>query len=130
MILVSFALAQYRDYYAAAACRWWAAMDWSAQDVVRMAQRHYNATILTLSGATMQSASLTIRNIPQPVLDRLKARARQNHRSMQGEIRAILEQAAAGPRNSLAEAYARMRATGVQSAPESAALIRADRDDR
>jgi antitoxin FitA len=79
---------------------------------------------------SVHHASLTIRNIPQPVLDRLKARARQNHRSMQGEIRAILEDAAIAPRRSLSEAYARMRATGVTSAAASATLIRADRDVR
>lgn len=79
----------------------------------------------------METVNLTIRNVPAPVLACLKARAKQHHRSMQGEILAILEEATGMPRRLLlSEAFARMQATGLQSAAEAAALVRADRDGR
>ena len=79
----------------------------------------------------MRTASLTIRNIPVHILERLKERAKRNHRSMQGEIIAILELAAIAPkRKSIDEVFAAMKATGLTSSAESAAIIRADRDAR
>ena len=38
--------------------------------------------------------SLHIRNVDDPVLERLRRRAQMHHRSLQGELRAILEEAA------------------------------------
>ncbi len=38
--------------------------------------------------------ALHIRDMPGPTLDRLKRRARLHHRSLQGELHAILEDAA------------------------------------
>ena len=38
--------------------------------------------------------SVHIRDLPKPVLDALKRRARRNHRSLQGELHAVLEDAA------------------------------------
>ena len=37
-------------------------------------------------------ASLTIRNVPPKVVKSLKALARQNHRSMEQEVRALLDE--------------------------------------
>ncbi len=37
--------------------------------------------------------SLSIKNVPEDVVERLRARAERNHRSMQGEMMAILEAA-------------------------------------
>ena len=39
--------------------------------------------------------TLTIRNVPESLARKLKTRAERNHRSLQGEVMAILEQAAA-----------------------------------
>ncbi len=77
----------------------------------------------------MRSASLTIRNIPAAVLNRLKSRAARNHRSMQGEILSILEAAAAEPmqRVSAAEFLDQIRRLGLRTPAGSAAMIRADR---
>lgn len=41
--------------------------------------------------------SLTIRNIPEDVLDILRKRAQRNHRSLNGEILAVLESSARIP---------------------------------
>lgn len=80
----------------------------------------------------MSDATITIRNVPAGVLERLKARARSHRRSMQGEILSILEAAAAetSTRLDAAALYQRIRSIGVTSPDESAAMIREDRDGR
>ena len=40
--------------------------------------------------------NLTIRNVPDSLARKLKLRAERNHRSLQGEVMAILEQASLG----------------------------------
>lgn len=84
------------------------------------------------SFTAMKSASLTIRNIPVPVLKRLRSRAERHHRSMQGEILAILEAAATEPetRRTVAETLHYVRTLGLRTPAEAAAMIRADRDGR
>jgi antitoxin FitA len=80
----------------------------------------------------MKTASLTIRDIPRPVLERLRARAEHNRRSMQGEIVAILEAAAAAPamRRTVSETLRHLRSIGVRTPAEATRMIRADRDGR
>ena len=78
----------------------------------------------------MQSATLTIRNVPDDVLARLRARARSNGRSLEQEILSILMAAVPGgpvcfDAGSL---YDYIRTMGLSSPNESAAMIRADRD--
>lgn len=76
--------------------------------------------------------NLSIKNAPDDVVARLRVRAARNHRSLQGELMAIIEEAAKQPetsrRPSIAEFRAKIRALGLQSRDESAAMIRADRD--
>lgn len=79
---------------------------------------------------TMQS--LLIRDLDEQLMKRLKARARSRGRSLQGEIHAILEAAAA---RSLAETRSLsarwlIRLSGRRQTSDSAALIRADRQRR
>jgi plasmid stability protein len=66
------------------------------------------------------------------VLRRLKERAERHRRSMQGEILAILESAAAEPerRRTATETLAFVRSLGVATPAESVEMIRADRDGR
>jgi plasmid stability protein len=40
------------------------------------------------------SVNLSVKNAPDAMVERLKARAKRNHRSLQGEMMAILERAA------------------------------------
>jgi plasmid stability protein len=75
--------------------------------------------------------NLSIKNAPDDVVQRLRERAARNHRSLQGELMAIIEEAvqpasARGP--SIDEYRARIRALGLKSPNEAAAIIRADRD--
>ena len=76
-------------------------------------------------------ASLSIKNVPDETLERLRHRAELNHRSLQGEVMAILE-SAVHPQLRLTpmEVYERIKALGLSTPSESAAIIREDRDSR
>ena len=80
----------------------------------------------------MAALSLTVRNIPRPVLERLRKLAARHRRSMQGEILAILEAAATEsvPRRSALETLQRVRALGVRTPAEAAEMIADDRRGR
>jgi plasmid stability protein len=96
------------------------------------------------------AVNLSIKNVPDALADKLRARAERNHRSLQGELMAILEHAISAvetgggaphpavtepaARNPLrlsieevAERAARLFPAGT---PDSAGLIRAMRDGR
>jgi plasmid stability protein len=75
--------------------------------------------------------NLSIKNAPEEVVERLKRRAERNHRSLQGELLAIVEAAAReeGPRG-VQEVLDEIRRLGIATPSESAAMIRADRDGR
>jgi plasmid stability protein len=75
------------------------------------------------------SVNLSIKNAPDHVVERLRRRAERNHRSLQGELLAIIEAAAIDDRPlTPMEVLAEVRALGLKSQSESAAMIRADRD--
>ncbi len=76
--------------------------------------------------------NLSIKNAPDDLVQRLRERAARNHRSLQGELMAIIEDAVRpGPapgRLDLDAFRARIRALGLHSPDEAAAIVRADRD--
>ena len=75
--------------------------------------------------------NLSIKNAPDDVVSRLRARAERNHRSLQGELMAILEEAVRKePALSVEEVLQEVSRLGLQTGSESADLIRADRDAR
>jgi plasmid stability protein len=104
--------------------------------------------------------TLTIKHVPDNIAERLRLRAAASHRSLQGELMAILEAAvlegtaqvsqpqardaaqpaaagkskkkapARGTRLTLAELWERSRRLGPPSTGESTAIIRALRDER
>lgn len=75
--------------------------------------------------------TLSIKNAPDDVVHRLKERATRHHRSLQGELLAIIEEAVREPRSLTPdEVLAEVRRLGIQTPSESTALIRADRDGR
>ena len=106
------------------------------------------------------SVTLTIKQVPDRIADKLRLRAAASHRSLQGELMAILEEAVQGApqvrqpesppyaaippskraagmpvavhgkRMTLAEAWERARRLGPSSPSESAAIIRKLRDER
>jgi antitoxin FitA len=74
---------------------------------------------------------LSIKNAPNDVVERLRKRAERNHRSLQGELLAIIEAAVreeqpATPREILDE----VRRLGLETPSEAAAIVRADRGRR
>lgn len=96
-------------------------------------------------GFVMQN--LSIRNVPDAVADQLKARAQRNHRSLQGEIVAILEEAVGGAAGfgdaqrefvhggaqaqrklTITEIAELVRKSGLRTPAESVQMIREDRD--
>lgn len=104
--------------------------------------------------------TLTVKQVPDRVADKLRLRAAASHRSLQGELMAILEEAVAqgvsqarqpepppyavkpsaktipkaaplhGKRLTLGELWERARRLGPPSRSESAALVRKLRDER
>ena len=75
--------------------------------------------------------NLSIKNAPDEIVHRLRQRAERHHRSLQGELLAIIEAAAREDRPvTPADILAEVRRLGVHTPGEAAALIRADRDAR
>jgi plasmid stability protein len=73
--------------------------------------------------------NLSIKNAPDDVVERLRERAAKNHRSLQGELMAIIEDAVKPTRYlTIGEVVAQARKLGLHSPDESAAIVRADRD--
>lgn len=73
--------------------------------------------------------TLSVKNVPEKIAGLLRQRAASHHRSLQGELLAILEEAAQ-PRLTLDELVARAKARGFRTAPDSVSIIRASRDGR
>ena len=75
--------------------------------------------------------NLSIKNAPDVMVARLRERAARHHRSLQGEMLSILEDAVRKPDFlSPDEVSAEIRQLGVRTPSESAAIIREDRDRR
>ena len=72
--------------------------------------------------------TLTIKGVSREVLGLLKARAAANHRSLQGELSAIVEKEAR--RFVYEQAMARIEKRGLRSPGNSTAIIRRTRDAR
>ncbi len=75
--------------------------------------------------------NLSVKNVPDAVARRLKARAKRHHRSLQGELLAIVEEAAETPAPiSPKDVLAEVRRLGLATPPEAAKIVRAERDAR
>lgn len=73
--------------------------------------------------------TLSIKNAPDEVVQRLRQRAAEHHRSLQGELLAILEDAVRTPRAvTPQDVLTEVARLGVKTPAESAAIIRASRD--
>ena len=74
--------------------------------------------------------SVTIKNIPEEVLDRLRERARIHRRSLQGELVVILEEAVIPKKLTLREVHEEIQKLGLKTDDDSVAIIRELRDSR
>lgn len=73
--------------------------------------------------------NLSIKNAPDEVVERLRQRAERHHRSLQGELLAIIEEAARSERElSPSELLAEVRRLGLHTPADSATIVRSDRD--
>ena len=75
--------------------------------------------------------NLSIKNAPDDVVQRLRERAARNHRSLQGELLAIIEEAVRPATTrylTVDEVIAKARRLNLRQPDEAAAIIRADRD--
>ncbi len=74
--------------------------------------------------------SLSVKNVPDDLVERLRDRANRNHRSMQGELLSILERAAPAGKKTLDELLKMAKESGLRTDGDSTELIRAERDAR
>jgi antitoxin FitA len=72
---------------------------------------------------------LSIKGVPEDQVRRLRERARANHRSLQGELRALIDEATGTPRSlTVDEVVAKVKRLALVRRDEAAQLIREDRD--
>jgi plasmid stability protein len=72
---------------------------------------------------------LSIKSVPEDQVRRLRERAKANHRSLQGELRALIDEATGTPhRLGIDEIVARVRGLNLTRRDEAVRLIREDRD--
>lgn len=98
-----------------------------------------------IHSATSMPVNFSIKNVPDEIAQRLRARAARNRRSLQRELMLILEQAAApchaaasgesgsegtAERMSFDEIFARARALFPKGTPSSVASVREMREGR
>ena len=75
--------------------------------------------------------NLSIKNAPDELVKRLKERAERHHRSLQGELMAILEEAAGTSRPLTPdEILAKVRQLRLRTPRDATRMIREDRDGR
>ena len=72
--------------------------------------------------------SLSIRDVPETLAQRLKERAKRNHRSIQGELLSILEETLSPRHLTIEEAYQKIRRLNIHTVDEATQMIREDRD--
>jgi plasmid stability protein len=74
--------------------------------------------------------SLSIKKVPDRLVARLRVRAAAHHRSLQGELLTILEEAVSPKRATLNEVREQLAKLGPRTADESTRMIREERDAR
>ena len=76
--------------------------------------------------------SISIKNVPAELVERLKQRAKANHRSLQGELMAMIDAMTRDkPRKlTIDEILENVRRVGLKTPNESTKWIREDRDSR
>ena len=75
--------------------------------------------------------SLSIKNVPDEVVERLRTRAARNRRSLQGELLDLIERAVDDvPTISARDVYDRIRRLNLPEGESSADIIREMRDAR
>ena len=76
----------------------------------------------------METITLSIKNVPTDLAERLRTRAARNHRSLQGELMAILDEASRVLTVEDLAVFAER--VGLRTPSNSARLVRQDRNGR
>ena len=75
--------------------------------------------------------NLSIKGVSDDMAEELRARAARHHRSLQGELMAILEESTSSPQQlSPAQLLEKVRSLGLRTPAESAKVLRKERDAR
>lgn len=74
--------------------------------------------------------TLSVKNVPDEVVAQLRERARRHHRSLQGELLVILEEAVGAEKVTVSELRRWVGDMGLRTGPEAEAIIRELRDAR
>jgi len=81
-------------------------------------------------GGFIMPVNVSIKNVPDHIVDKLRKRAKRHHRSLQGELIAIMEEATESTFLSVDEAEERLNALGFKTKDESTNWLRELRNDR
>ena len=74
--------------------------------------------------------NLSVKNVPDDLAAKLRSRAKRHHRSLQGELMTILDEAVTPGKMSLDEVRQQVKQLGIQTGDEATAWIRELRDAR
>ena len=75
--------------------------------------------------------NLSIKSVPEELVEKLRKRAEKNHRSLQGELMTILEENLMGTLSlSSSEAIKKLREFNLKTKSDSVKIIRSDRNSR
>jgi len=79
-------------------------------------------------------SDISVKSVPSEQIALLRERAKRNHRSLQGELRAIIDDIAAqekaAQQMTLRELSTYIQSLGVKTGNEATTMIRDDRDSR
>jgi antitoxin FitA len=78
----------------------------------------------------MATVNLSIKRVPERLVAQLRRRAAAHHRSLQGELLNVLEEAVSPKRRTISEVRATLLTLGVKTADEATEIIRRERDAR
>lgn len=111
----------------------WMHVGWMVTQHHLLQQGHVHFTRIvhdTLSDESPRVSQVIVRNLDARVVAELKRRAKQKGRSLEGELRVILTEAARPRRTELIAEADRVRAMTPGPLDDSVTLLRQDRDSR
>ncbi len=76
------------------------------------------------------AVNLSIKNVPSEIVEQLRERAKRHHRSLQGELMAILEDSVVPRKLTVRQVYKQVKDLGLTTEADSVDIVRADRDGR
>jgi plasmid stability protein len=81
-------------------------------------------------GVNLMPVNVSIKNVPDDLIEELRKRAKRHHRSLHGELMVILEEAAGPSALTLTEAEDRLSSMKFATGDETATWIRELRNAR